>query len=667
MTFTPNYTLNTWDLPFRNNGLYQPATHTNTGFGNMGGVSSFGGFGGFGGFNNFCWNSLNTGIFPSTIKTSSKSSGSSSTTSISGIKVGESFADFEARMAKEKEKNAPTLAELKTFVEEQDKAQKELETQMEELEARKKADGSSENVKKLSEMTGLQKAGVVASGLITGTIDTIASAVKTLAGFDRDGKWSLGRCLAGVGGTALLALACTPAAAALIPALAFAGPALAVLGVAGGLTMAGFGIANSVKAVKHDNADELKQGVGQIAAGALTVVTAGKSFKAQAGKAGVTVLKDANGKRDLIGAAGRFKSNVVNSFETSNAHYNDVKAIKATTTAANQGAGKLANYKQSLNQYRINLNKEKVSMLEANYNKNYSKALKDMNDEVTAINQNLRTVSDPAERSLLTARRDLLNKEIVKLCDAEYLNDNMKTWQSVGSEINTEVKALGWKRRVPFTAAKRANKSLKSLQTPLKALQKEKFDLVTQMSKTSNYKTAVENFGFSSKHRGIANYWTGLKATVGGMSTGQKVFRGGMLGLSVLGPQYTVAPIFSRNPFALPGITYAGIAEFTKHGMGDMIPGCTTIEEVSKETMEQYRETLKATREQLADIKKMRNDLECGTVSEQQRALKKYEELKKAMLAQAQAAQTAETQAVKEEMQAAQAAAEAAQAKTAKA
>jgi len=561
--FKSPYTQNAWG------DAYQTFTPTN--------------FGGYSSGNSSAWGNATSSIFPNNNYDWFNSYGwnfqpstKSSTNKTSD--VGESREEYLAKREEMLKKNEAKIIECETQINEANKSISEAEPVVTRINQNKKADGSSEVGKKLSEMNFWEKVGSAVSGVLTGLADTVAGAVKGILGFDKDGNWSLKRCLLGVGTTVALILACTPAAAVAVPALAYLAPALAAAGVAAGVGMAAVGGVKVYKAYKHDSAEEFKDGFAKIGAGVVTAVTAGKGYKKCGG------------------------------FHAAHENYLAIKSIKTSVAAANSAAGisssGWSNYKASLGQYKDYLNVKAVTAASNQYNKNVDKAMTELEAKTQSIEECIKNTSDPDKMTSLIRQRDAYLEEMVHLDQAR--NGNMESWKAVGSSLDN-VKPKGWRKYVPFSGEKALNKDIKTVTKSLDMLQKEKFQLVTQMSKRSHcWGTQVSDFGFSTKHGGIWNYITSARYSYTGMSTGQKLGKLGRLASAYFGWEYTAAPLLKNNPCCYPMIAYNGVAQTKKQGIGSIIesfmPGAQTTQAY---TADQVTEINK----QIAEAKKLRDDL----------------------------------------------------------
>ena len=573
--FKSPYTQNAWG------DAYQTFTPTN--------------FGGYSSGNSSAWGNATSSIFPNNNYDWFNSYGwnfqpstKSSTNKTSD--VGESREEYLAKREEMLKKNEAKIVECETQINEANKSISEAEPVVTRINQNKKADGSSEVGKKLSEMSFWEKVGSAVSGVVTGLVDTVAGAVKGILGFDKDGNWSLKRCLLGVGTTVALILACTPAAAVAVPALAYLAPALAAAGVAAGVGMAAVGGVKVYKAYKHDSAEEFKDGFAKIGAGVVTAVTAGKGYKKCGG------------------------------FQTAHENYVAIKNIKAginpilaefgtntssalTINTPKTGSG-WSNYKNCVGQYKDYLNFKKFMPMAKAHQDNFNNTIKTMESKVQTIEECMKNTSDPSKLGGLTAQRDAILGEIKNLETAR--NGNIESWKTVGASLD-KIKPKGWRKYIPFSGEKSLNKDIDALNKSLDILQKEKFDLVKLMSKRSSlYNGAVERFGFTGKHSGLWNYVTTARYSYRDMSTGQKLGKLGRLGFAYLGWEYTAAPLLKNNPCCYPMIAYTGVAQTKKHGFGSIIegfmPGAQTTQAY---TANQVTEINK----QIAEAKKLRDDL----------------------------------------------------------
>lgn len=416
----------------------------------------------------------------------------------------ETFEQRKARLDKQRQQ----VIKLNEAKQEATKTLDEVDTQVQEIEKGKQEDGSSkvEDKRKLKDMTFWQKAGKVGMGILTGTINV----AKSLVGFDKDGKWSLKKCLKNVAigvGVATLCVFAAPAGAALAAALgggaiasaigatvAAAPTILAYTGLAAGVAGVGKGI---YKACKSETAQELDNASQDIGSGLAIAL---------ASKAGLKKMSTTGGFTKGDGGFLGLKNVFVNPWKASNANYAQVADAMSRVGGGWKGFSFGCKYARRI--AKNNAVEESKNNFKNEMTSKVSKLEKQINDAQTKVNN-----ATGAEKQIAQAELDARLNNYTKLLDAK----NKTDWQNITVKNDKVSLADKFKMsaedRAAYRAVRKANKDYNKAVSELKSL---KFKSIRKMLGNKRYKNEAEEFGYSnnSGFNGIQNRFDCFKIGV---------------------------------------------------------------------------------------------------------------------------------------------------------
>lgn len=418
---------------------------------------------------------------------------SSSTSSASSSKP-ETYEQYKARLEKER----AAIAELTKTKKEETKVVDEINAQVKNIEDGKQKDGSSkiEDKTKLKDVSFWKKAGKVGTGILTGTLNV----VKSLVGYDKDGKWNWKKCLKNVAiavGVAALCVVAAPLGAGLAATLGGGAIASAVgtavaatptilgyAGLAAGTVGAGKGIYKACKAETMQELDEASQEIGS---GATIAI---------ASKVGLKKMSAAGGYTKADGGFLGLKNIFVNPWKASEANFATAKHVMNATGGGVKGFAKSCKY--SIRSAKNKPVEEAKQNFEAKNADVLSNLEKKINEVQTKVNN-----STGAEKQLAEAELDAMLNNYTKLADAKNATD----WKSILNENKKASFRERWnmsaEEKSAYNAVRNANKDYNKTVAELKAL---KFKLMKKMLNNKRYEREVQSFGMTKD-----NWFSGLK------------------------------------------------------------------------------------------------------------------------------------------------------------
>lgn len=417
---------------------------------------------------------------------------SSSVSSTSSSKP-ETYEQYKARLEKER----AAIAELTKVKEEETKTVNEINAQVKNINDGKQKDGSSkiEDKTKLKDVSFWKKAGKVGTGILTGTLNV----VKSLVGYDKDGKWNWKKCLKNVAiavGVAALCVVAAPLGAGLAATLGCSavGTAVAatptILGYAG-LAAGTFGAGKGIyKACKAETMQELDNAAQEIGSGATIAI---------ASRVGLKKMATAGGYTKADGGFLGLKNIFVNPWKASNADFAAAQHVMKATGGGAKGFVKSCKYSirraknKPVEDAKKNFETKKADVL--------SNLEKKINEVQTKVNN-----STGAEKQLAEAELNAIMNNHTKLANAKNATD----WKGVLNENKKASFRERWnmsaEEKGKYNAVRNANKDYNKAVSELKSL---KFKLMRKMLNNKRYENEVQAFGMTKDNwfSGFQNYY----------------------------------------------------------------------------------------------------------------------------------------------------------------
>lgn len=418
---------------------------------------------------------------------------SSSTSSASSSKP-ETYEQYKARLEKER----AAIAELTKTKKEETKVVDEINAQVKNIEDGKQKDGSSkiEDKTKLKDVSFWKKAGKVGTGILTGTLNV----VKSLVGYDKDGKWNWKKCLKNVAiavGVAALCVVAAPLGAGLAATLGGGAIASAVgtavaatptilgyAGLAAGTVGAGKGIYKACKAETMQELDEASQEIGS---GATIAI---------ASKVGLKKMSAAGGYTKADGGFLGLKNIFVNPWKASEANFATAKHVMNATGGGVKGFAKSCKY--SIRSAKNKPIEESKKNFETQKNKYLTELEKTINETRTKINN-----STGIEKQVAKAELKTLQSNYNKLSNAKTKAD----WQGIKAENKKlsffDRQTLSANKKALYKATEKINKKYNKAASELKSL---RFKSMRKMLGNKRYVQETRDFGMNK-----TNWFSGLK------------------------------------------------------------------------------------------------------------------------------------------------------------
>lgn len=463
---------------------------------------------------------------------------SSNTTS--STEKSETFEQRKTRLAKQRE----AIAEYTKIKEDGTKAVEGINAQVKEIEDGKQKDGSSkiEDKTKLKDVSFWKKAGKAGMGILTGTLNV----AKSLVGFDKDGKWSLKKCLKNVaiaaGVTALCVFAAPigagvaaalgggAIASAVGAAVAATPTVLAYTGLAAGVAGAGKGI---YKACKAETMQELENASQEIGSGVTIAI---------ASRAGLKKMSAAGGYTKADGGVLGLKNIFVNPWKASHTNFTTAQQVMNSAGGGMRGLGK--SFKSTYTTAKNRPIDEAKNQFETQKNKYVTDLRQKIYDSYTKYNN-----STGSEKQLAKAELEAMIKNYAKLTNAKTKVD----WQG----IKAENKRLGFfdKRKLSadekaiYKSVRKINKHYNKTASELKSM---RFKSMRKMLGNNRYAQDTHEFGMdkTSWLSGIQNQFNCIRYGIPKLTFG-RAFNFGFIALdpwwAIIGP----AQSLTGSPFGI--------------------------------------------------------------------------------------------------------------------
>ena len=513
---------------------------------------------------NFGFGATNGGfnVFGAQSTTSSSSSSSSSNTIQDYIE--KEIENDKKRMAKIEKINAEQM--------QLDANMKLVQEQKAEIDKNKQADGSSKV--KVSDEEFKQKS--IWSKLFSGTMNAlngVTKVLKSVVGFNEEGKWEPLKCLKNVGiavGATALAV-CAPYAAPAIATALGASASTAVMagavakgvfvvapciaGLAGGTYKAGKGLYDACNAETQEDFDKATQDIG---AGAFVAMASRTGLKSISSSAGVVSQATSNslGSKMIAG----LKNTFVNPFK---AGYKEslmaVQGMKSAASSAGLSSIKDASLLSNMKAGRIGVKNLHASVKIREYNKQFNKTKKDLENMALERHEKSLNAVDPREKAMYEYQRDNTLKtlsELDKVKSRAEWGELRQTLSDLKSETNTKSWYQFWKSGdCTINGAQYTNAELKvmgagdfskTLSGSIDNLAKLKSSTMSSVSTAPKFTDAVKDYGYSTKW--YAKPWNWARAKWDQGMTKTEMF---FSALSLTTPLYLLQPMLSNPTLAI--------------------------------------------------------------------------------------------------------------------
>lgn len=509
----------------------------------------------------------------------------------------EEYVNNEVIAIKAKNKERAQLKEQKAYI---NAALKETSAEIAKLESGVVKGDKVEILPELKEMSKGQKVLRGGMNILTGTFNVL----KSLAGFDSEGKWHLSKCLKNVAiaaGVAALCVFAAPLGAAAAAALgggaiaagvgtaiAAAPTVMAATGLATGVYMAGKG---AVEASKCDTVEEFDKAYQDIGAGIFIGASSAAGLKGISKSAGVASTTG--------GLKGSLANTFVNPWKAASANFDTASTIMARTGGGFKG------FRASC-QYTL---ENPARMAEKEYQEAYSRSVKNLKNKLKDTEALIRTATNPKEKALLDMQFDNLFNDYADLVFAK----NTAQWRTIGKSSSEYIKDMTDKSKllrkngeveIKGVRFEKADKSMlkaqlkdiakehKSIRKDLVSLRAKKFDSMYKWSKHPGaHAKAVEDFGFSTNKVSLTNLF---KTKAAGIDMGNKKQLAGKavgVGFIAMDPVFLLQPV-AKNPYMM-GLNsyYTAVNPFYEESSAD-----TTV---TKEEYNTKRDELLAQKKEL--------------------------------------------------------------------
>ena len=301
---------------------------------------------------------------------------------------------------------------------------KEIQGKISKLEKGKQSDGSVKFIEDFDKVSTGKK--LMMAGM--NMLDGVGNVCKSLVGFDKDGKWSLGKCVRNIAIAAAVGALCVyaaPLGAIVATKLGGGAAALAIgktiaatkvilptIGVVSGTIMTGAGVYNTCKA---DTLEEFNNATQQIGQGMFIGLSSAAGLRGISKTAGVAAR--GSGMWSNLGAA--LKNTFINPWKATTLEFNAAQSAISLATSSAAANGTKIGFLKKLSVGKAGVKDAHYKINNRNFRKVYNKKYKDIESKIINIESEITRATDIKQKALLEFQRDSLYNRLSQLDTAK--------------------------------------------------------------------------------------------------------------------------------------------------------------------------------------------------------------------------------------------------------